>query len=178
MRKIWLKPERTGDKTENFVPLWRRIAPFSINLFPAIPDTTITKKCRPLKEWTDRVRAFVTYKKNRARMIFLCFVSEAYKKNHVHILVSSCTYRKLYMSISLCCTKQKDVTELWKKSQNNRQNHVQSAENTSKIKLKRCIIPFAFGVLSLLANTFQEIFLSKINIKRLLKKETYFWRKT
>ena len=85
MRKIWLKPERTGDKTENFVPLWRRIAPFSINLFPAIPDTTITKKCRPLKEWTDRVRAFVTYKKNRARMIFLCFVSEAYKKKIMYI---------------------------------------------------------------------------------------------
>ena len=65
-----------------------------------------------------------------------------------------------------------------KKSQNNRQNHVQSDENTSKIKLKRCITPFAFGVLSLLANTFQEIFFSKINIKHLLKKETYFWRKT
>ena len=167
-----------GDKTENFVPLWRRIAPFSVKLFPAIPDTTTTKKCRPLKEWTNRVRAFVTYKKNRARMIFLCFVSEAYKKKIMYIFWYPDVRIESFMSISLCCTKQKDVTELWKKSQNNRQNHVQSAENTSKIKLKRCIIPFAFGVLSLLANTFQEIFLSKINIKRLLKKETYFWRKT
>ena len=167
-----------GDKTENFVPLWRRIAPFSVKLFPAIPDTTTTKKCRPLKEWTNRVRAFVTYKKNRARMIFLCFVSEAYKKKIMYIIWYPDVRIESFMSISLCCTKQKDVTELWKKSQNNRQNHVQSDENTSKIKLKRCIIPFAFGVLSLLANTFYKIFFSKINIKRLLKKETYFWRKT
>ena len=178
MRKIWLKPERTGDKTENFVPLWRRIAPFSINLFPAIPDTTITKNAGLLRsEQIVYVRLWRTKKIVHEWFSFVLWV-KLIKKNHVHILVSSCTYRKLYMSISLCCTKQKDVTELWKKSQNNRQNHVQSAENTSKIKLKRCIIPFAFGVLSLLANTFQEIFLSKINIKRLLKKETYFWRKT
>ena len=159
-----------GDKTENFVPLWRRIAPFSVKLSPAIPDTTTTKKCRPLKEWTDRVRAFVTYKKNRARMIFLCFVSEAYKKK-------SCTYSGILMYVEkalwvfLYVVQSKKMSLNYeKKSQNNRQNHVQSDENTSKIKLKRCIIPFAFGVLSLLANTFYKIFFSKINIKRLLKK--------
>ena len=151
---------------------------FLLNFFPLFPIQQQQKNAGLLRsEQIVYVRLWRT-KKNRARMIFLCFVSEAYKKKIMYIFWYPDVRIESFMSISLCCTKQKDVTELWKKSQNNRQNHVQSDENTSKIKLKRCIFPFAFGVLSLLANTFYKIFFSKINIKRLLKKETYFWQKT
>ena len=71
-------------------------------------------------------------------LVFLCFVHEVYKKVvYVHILVPLCMCRKFYNRLSLPWTKNKDVNALRNDCQNDRQDHVQYDESTSKIKKLR-----------------------------------------